>query len=209
MEIDVLIGICIIAIMGIIYMKYKKPSYKTEAECENIKRTEDTIDTYDDKGNKRVSVGIYKPNEKPTEEEITYIKDGVKGKGIMKRMPQGLQVFDANGNIVLDLTSRIMKVIDSVVLDGASGKIHNPLIKGQTVWICISRRFKDETDELYYSQTEIDSGIPLITVKDDTIYWDIQAPYFLQKKHWKGLERAEFWNNFYKKVEIKLIYGVY
>lgn len=212
MGIDGLIGICIIAVMIITYMKYKKPSYKTETKCENIKRTEDTINTYDDKGNKRVSVGIYEPNEKPIEEEITYIKNGVQGKGIMKRMSHGLQVFDANGKIVLDLTSRIMKVIDSVVLDGASGKIHNPLINGQTVWVCFSRRFKDEKDELYYSQKEIDGCSPSITIKDDTIYWDMQVPYFLQSEYWeivKRTGRVEFWNDFYKKVEIKLIYGVY
>lgn len=157
MGIDGLIGICIIAVMIITYMKYKKPSYKTETKCENIKRTEDTINTYDDKGNKRVSVGIYEPNEKPTEEEITYIKDGVKGKGTMKRMPQGLQVFDANGNCILGVTDRLTRIIDKIEIKGITddeilhGKKATDVIrnykkqKNQKIWWAVKHWSKERS----------------------------------------------------------------
>lgn len=36
-------------------------------------------------------------------------------------MAVGLQIFDASGNIVLDATFRVMRIISSVSLDGSNG----------------------------------------------------------------------------------------
>lgn len=177
MEIDVLIGICIIAIMVIIYMKYKKPSYKTETKCENIKRTEDTIDTYDDKENKRVSVGIYKPNEKSTEEEITYTKDGVQGKGAMKRMVQGLQIFNENGEAMLDITDTLTSITGEITCNKTNGKLYVNGLNGRNIWlvekdseIFDSSNFEDEMNLNY-------PVFPIVRVDGDYIVWEYPEAY--------------------------------
>lgn len=208
MEIDVLIGICIIAIMVIIYMKYKKPSYKTETKCENIKRTEDTIDTYDDKGNKRVSVGIYKPNEKSTEEEITYIKDGVQGKGIMKRMAQGLQIFDENGKCILDITNRLPKVLGIRKLTEQVGNIYEPEINGKDVWVSVRRSFKTERAkelEIY----ELDGCSPTITIEGSYIKWAMNTPSIVRYHTYTLVGSFDIASHYWEDLEFEIIYGVY
>lgn len=58
-------------------------------------------------------------------EIVTVIKDGIEVKGKVKIMPAGLQIFDANGNLKLDLTKRLPKVCGTMELKD-TGEFHIP-----------------------------------------------------------------------------------
>lgn len=44
-----------------------------------------------------------------TIEQVTIVRNGVVEKGVLKRMAQGLQVFDEDGNIILNMSMSILK----------------------------------------------------------------------------------------------------
>ncbi len=47
-------------------------------------------------------------------------------------MPQGLQVFDASGNITLDLTDRVGRILGAQVITSANGSVTNVGFAGLT-----------------------------------------------------------------------------
>lgn len=49
-------------------------------------------------------------------------------------VPQGLQVFDAKGNITLDLTDRLTKCLGQVEVNGANIAVHDPKITEGDFW---------------------------------------------------------------------------
>jgi hypothetical protein len=49
-------------------------------------------------------------------------------------MTVGFQCFDASGNITLDATYRVMRVIDSIVMDGTAGSRQDDRLK-QGGWV--------------------------------------------------------------------------
>ena len=147
----------------------------------------------------------------PTEQKVYWIKDGKKEWGIAKYMPQGLQVFDEKGNIVVDITDRLMKVLGVVELKETSGEITDNRLEGQEMWVSIVR----ETDSMAknFEMYEIDSFSPHIERKGNTIAWTGRAPYFISHKTWNwgrySTNGAELLNIFNEHVKFKLIYGVY
>ena len=56
-------------------------------------------------------------------------------------MPQGLQVFDAAGNLTCDITDRLSRILGIVdIAAGASGNLTNAgFSQGTGYWICVSR----------------------------------------------------------------------
>lgn len=44
-------------------------------------------------------------------------------------MPIGFQCFDENGNITLDATYRVLRIIDSVIMDGTSNSRQDDRLK--------------------------------------------------------------------------------
>lgn len=50
-------------------------------------------------------------------------------------MAQGLQVFDENGNCTLDVTSRLCKVLGTLVTGTDDGHIENEAFKTNDYWV--------------------------------------------------------------------------
>lgn len=44
-------------------------------------------------------------------------------------MPVGFQCFDETGNIILDATYRVLRIIDSRVMDGSNGSLQDDRLK--------------------------------------------------------------------------------
>jgi hypothetical protein len=44
-------------------------------------------------------------------------------------MPVGFQCFDGNGNITLDATYRVLRIIDSRIMDGTNGSLVDSRLK--------------------------------------------------------------------------------
>ena len=56
-----------------------------------------------------------------------------------KKMPAGIQVHDGNGNVVLDMTSRVSKILGTVTTNGANGSLTDARLLDGTMWAAIER----------------------------------------------------------------------
>lgn len=192
---EYVIGVVILAV--IVYMLTRKKEEKPPIEPPIEKQKEEQKEV------------IVKPL--PTEQKVYWIKDGKKEWGIAKYMPQGLQVFDENGNCVLDVTDRLMKILGVVELKETSGEVTDNRLEGQEMWVSIVRETDStaKTFEMY----ETDSFSPHVERKGNTIVWTGRAPYFISHKTWErgrySTNGAELLNIFNKHVKFKMIYGVY
>lgn len=106
-----------------------------------------------------------------------------------KEVPQGLQVFDENGNVVVDITDRLTKVLGTASIrpTTTAGTITNALINSNTtLWYVIANV------EYSASTTSInaDLELPVLTQTNGGVHW-------------------EYVNNSNYKAGIDIIYGVY
>lgn len=95
-------AIIVLIIIGIIYYARRRKSDNTEAP----QGTADNTTTI-----QQVSA--------PTEMLVIVMQGGTRMEGTVK-MTQGLQIFDANGNIILDVTDRMTRVIDTFDVAGTA-----------------------------------------------------------------------------------------
>ncbi len=77
---------------------------------------------------------------------VYWYENGEKKEGTVKVMPVGLQVYDANGNITLDLTHRITKYLGIGDTGTTDGSITRD-IKGLGVWWVIPIRRWESTGD--------------------------------------------------------------
>ncbi|MDU3324536.1 MAG: hypothetical protein E7E70_28165, partial [Escherichia coli] len=110
----------------------------------------------------------------PTEEKIYWTKDGKKGWGRIKHMPQGLQVFDENGNCVLDITDRITKYCGSFKVNGTSGSLTNEVLREGELWYV----FKDiaEPKDSKPAISNIVYVGPVIEKRGNRLTWTYSNP---------------------------------
>lgn len=99
-------AIIVVILAVIVYMLTRKKKEKPPIE--------NPIDTED---KKEVIVKTV-----PIEQKVYWIKDGKKEWGRMKYMPQGLQVFDEQGNCTLDVTDNLTRIIGSFKIGQANGQ---------------------------------------------------------------------------------------
>ena len=194
---EYVLGAVVLAVVVYLLTRKKKEKPPIEPPIEKEEQKEDKKEV------------IVKPL--PTEQKVYWIKDGKKEWGIAKNMPQGLQVFDEKGNIVVDITDRLMKVLGVVELKETSGEITDNRLEGQEMWVSIVRE-TDSTAKIF-EMYEIDSFSPHVGRKGNTIVWTGRAPYFISKQTWEwgnySTNGAELLNTFNEHVKFKMIYGVY
>lgn len=56
-------------------------------------------------------------------------------------MPQGLQVFDEKGDIVVDITDRLTQIIDIVKLEGKSGRIDVNIPNNKEMFVFMEKQY--------------------------------------------------------------------
>nr|DAE53983.1 MAG TPA: hypothetical protein [Bacteriophage sp.] len=61
------------------------------------------------------------------------MQDGARTEGTLK-MTQGLQVYDANGNIILDVTDRITKYLGAILINQTDGSITDARVNEGDLW---------------------------------------------------------------------------
>lgn len=130
-----------------------------------------------------------KPEEiKPIKDKVYIVEGGVKTEGVMVRMPQGLQVFRADGTLALDITARIPKFLGVATLDGSaqSGRIKNDDLKSGDLWYLIITLNYPQPDLVQDNNTKYET--PTITKEEGYLVWS-----FPQNR----------------KVACKILYGVY
>ena len=86
----------------------------------------------------------------------------VKRKSV-KKVPQGIQVFDQNGSISLDVTDRLTQVVQIVDTYSLTGSVYIPTTGDQKVWAIYEM----------LSGGKSTSGLGVVlTVDGNTVYWE-------------------------------------
>lgn len=100
-------------------------------------------------------------------------------------MPQGLQVFDANGQIVLDVTDRLTKILGTLTTTTSDGSLAIPAPGWGTVWIQMSAVSGEDF-----------LAVPRVYYQGGAIYWTFSGASGVAPP-------ASF------RRPVQLIYGVY
>lgn len=123
----------------------------------------------------------------PIESKGCIVKDGIKKEVTIKYMPQGLQVFDENGNVVVNVTDRLVKYLGVVQINGTNGSITNDELSDGDLWYYpLNIKTPPPTPSIH---TEY--HMPTITKNGKNILWDY------------GSYPAD------KRLSMVLLYGVY
>ena len=108
----------------------------------------------------------HKAEPVPMEYPVTIDKDGVPMKGWAKEMPQGLQVFDENGKIKVDMTKRLTKVLGVMTISG-TGELTFEQYPNQHPWMVV-----------LVHPFGVNNEHPVLGITDRRIYWkNTPAPY--------------------------------
>lgn len=144
-------------------------------------------------------------------------KDNVVDKKEDEKVPQGLQIFDEKGNVVIDITNRLVKVVGEVTMNGKNGSVYVKELEGQEVWVAYKRKILNNRLN-GIEPFELDSLFPIVTVKDGLIKWEYKNPYYvgcnISLNYW-GNPLAAYtpgifnFDRIMQDIEITLIYGVH
>lgn len=180
----------VIAIAVVVYlMRKKKPTEQPKQD--NPKIDESTV---------TVSPTI-KDGEK-----VIVAKDGVKTKGTVKIMAQGFQVFDADGNIVVDVTTQLAKYIGEFETGLAHGEIADERLKHMDIWAMVVK--STVSDQYIYVPAE---NAYSTLEKIDEAYLDFSSDKGVISWHFRYEEGpgGAVANHKYYPVNSKIIFGVY
>lgn len=180
----------LIAIAVVVYlMRKKKPTEQPKQD--NPKIDESTV---------TVSPTI-KDGEK-----VIVAKDGVKTKGTVKIMAQGFQVFDADGNIVVNVTTQLAKYIGEFETGLAHGEIADERLKNMDIWAMV---VKSTISDQYIYVPSAHSGGTYEVI--DEAYLSFSSDKGVISWHFKYEEENKGNLSSYKyyPVNNKIIFGVY
>lgn len=141
-------------------------------------------------------------------EKVTVVKDSVKTEGTVKIMTQGFQVFDADGNIVVDVTTQMAKYIGEFETGLANGEISDERLKHMDAWAMVVKN--TVSDQYIYvpadnpNQTFVISAIDEADLRFSTERGVIS--WHFQYEEGSGGAVA---NHKYYPVNSKIIFGVY
>ena len=116
-------------------------------------------------------------------EAVTIINNGKKTKGTVIYMAEGMQVFDEDGNIVVNTTDTICNSLGYINIDGKTpGEITNPLIKKNRTWAAVAFP-RSSGDEYVLWEHYIN---PVINITDGKISYSY-------KMAWAGAPGILYW----------------
>ena len=100
---------------------------------------------------------------------MTIEKDGQTQKGVLELQKQGLRIYDVNGNIMLDATSRLTKYLGTLSIGTTDGSYtDNRLQEGEFWWVTL--RLNDYK-KCYGMKNQFTEFLPEITRQGTVITW--------------------------------------
>lgn len=118
-------------------------------------------------------------------EKVTVVKDGIKAYGVVKIMPSGLQIFDANGNEILSAQDLTKTIYGTVHTNGKSGAVNDERIKVGETFICpYYSKIVPVANDIFNAVNMACS--PVFSIKDGQITWE----YYSAPKY--GIEDVKF-----------------
>lgn len=111
-----------------------------------------------------------KTEEQPPEKiPVTIVKDGQTQEGVMELQKQGLRIYDSNGNIMLDATSRLTKYLGTLSIGTTDGSYTDDrLQEGEFWWVTL--RLNDYK-KCYGMKSQFTEFLPEITRQGTVITW--------------------------------------
>lgn len=100
-------------------------------------------------------------------EKVIYVKDGEKAQGTVRIVDAGLQVFDKNGNVVVDITDRVCRYLGEGSTGFKDGFVTNDVfLENVNAWvlpkrICLQR---------YEAQGNL-QAFPKFYISDNKLAW--------------------------------------
>lgn len=111
-----------------------------------------------------------KTEEKPRENiPVTIVKDGQTQEGVMELQKQGLRIYDANGNIMLDATSRLTKYLGTLSIGTTDGSYTDERLREGDFWY-VTLKLNDYK-KCYGMKNKFTEFLPEITREGTTIKW--------------------------------------
>lgn len=153
--------IVIVAIVAISSKKKKKPDKQTEY--------------IQDKPEPVRPAPVIPDSPEKTEEKslekipVTIVKDGQKQDGVMELQKQGLRIYDKDGNIMLDATSRLTKYLGTLSIGTTDGSYTDDRLGEGDFWY-VTLKLNDYK-KCYGMKNKFTEFLPEITRAGNTIKW--------------------------------------
>lgn len=111
-----------------------------------------------------------KAEEKPPEKTpVTIEKDGQTQEGVMELQKQGLRIYDKDGNIMLDATSRLTKYLGTLSIGTTDGSYTDDRLREGDFWY-VTLKLNDYK-KCYGMKNKFTEFLPEITREGTTIKW--------------------------------------
>ena len=153
--------IVIVAIVAISSKKKKKPDKQTDKpqdKPEPVKPAPVVPDSPD------------KTEEKAPEKiPVTIEKGGQTQKGVLELQKQGLRIYDKDGNIILDATSRLTKYLGTLSIGATNGSYTDDRLREGDFWYMTLKL--NDYKKCYGMTNKFTEFLPEITREGNTIKW--------------------------------------
>ena len=111
-----------------------------------------------------------KTEEKPPEKiPVTIEKDGQTQKGVLELQKQGLRIYDKDGNIMLDATSRLTKYLGTLSIGTTDGSYIDDRLGEGDFWYMTLKL--NDYKKCYGMTNKFTEFLPKITREGNTIKW--------------------------------------
>lgn len=154
-----LIAVLIVLVAIVAINNKKKKSDKKPA-----KETQDTVVVEKHLTAEKIEHDIY-TGKFP----VVVEKYGEKTEGVLELQKQGLRIYDANGNIMLDATSRLTKYIGTLSIGTTDGSYTDDRLQDGEFWYMTLKL--NDYKKCYGMTNKFTEFLPKITREGNTIKW--------------------------------------
>lgn len=154
--------VVIVAIVAISDKKKKKPDKQTGQKPQDNPEPVEPAPAIPDNAKKI--------EEKPPEKiPVIVVRDGHKQKGVLEMQKQGLRIYDASGNIMLDATTRLTKYIGTLSIGTSDGSYIDDRLQEGEFWYMTLKL--NDYKKCYGMTNKFTEFLPKITREGNTIKW--------------------------------------
>lgn len=158
MSIELIAVLIVIVAVVVINSKKKKPDKKPARE------TQDTVVVDEHSTTEKTDHEIY-TGKFP----VVVEKGGKRTEGVLEMQKQGLRIYDANGNIILDATTRLTKYIGTLSIGTSDGSYTDDRLQDGEFWYMTLKL--NDYKKCYGMTNKFTEFLPEITREGNTIKW--------------------------------------
>lgn len=155
----------LIAVLIVLVAIVAISSKKKEPDKKSAKETQDSV----------VVVEEHSTTEKADHEiytgkfPVVVEKGGKRTEGVLEMQKQGLRIYDANGNIMLDVTTRLTKYIGTLSIGTTDGSYTDERLQDGEFWYMTLKL--NDYKKCYGMTNKFTEFLPEITREGNTIKW--------------------------------------